>query len=96
LVGENTKSNDTYVLWEIEIAQKLDLPIVIAYVDGGRTFKKSQCPEILNGANCIHVSFNANIIKYALDNFPNTYKKKDKELKNNWIYGEKIYSDVGL
>jgi hypothetical protein len=96
LVGENTKSNDAYVLWELEIAQKLDLPIVAAYVDGTRGFDKSQCPTILHGANCMHVSFQAKIIKYALDNFPKSYAKKDKSKKENWRYGADIYKDLGL
>lgn len=96
LVGKNTKSNDSYVLWEMEIAQKLDLPIIVAYVDGGRTFNKSQCPAILNGKNCIHVSFQAKIIKYALDNFPASYAKKDKDIEKNWIYGDEIYKSLEL
>lgn len=96
LVGENTKSNDAYVLWELEIAQKLDLPIVAAYVDGSRDFDKSQCPTILHGANCLHVSFQAKIIKHALDNFPTSYAKKDKSKKKNWRYGADIYKDLGL
>lgn len=96
LVGKNTKSNDSYVRWEIEIAQKLQLPIIIAYVDGGRKLNKSQCPNLLQGANCIHVSFQAKIIKYALDYFPSSYEKKDLDVANNWVYGEKIYSDLEL
>ncbi|OCH01680.1 TIR domain-containing protein [Aliivibrio fischeri] len=96
LVGENTKSNNTYVLWELEIAQKLNLPIVVAYVNGSRVFKKALCPSILDGANCIHVSFQAKIIKHALDKFPSSYALKDKKIKKNWIYGADIYKELGL
>lgn len=96
LVGENTKANDAYVLWELEIAQKLDLPIVVVYVDGSRKFRKSSCPTILDGANCIHVSFNAKIIKFALDNFPASYAKKDKKVKGNWYYKDSVYEKLGL
>ena len=77
LVGEHTKSLFTFVRWEIEVAQKLDLPIVAVNLNKQRSFDSTMCPAILRDQYVVHVSFNAKIIKHALDHFPSEYASRD-------------------
>ena len=70
LVGENTKNLRKWVPWEIEISQKLDLPIVVVNLNGKRQMDSDRCPAGLREWVAAHVEFKAKIIQYALDNFP--------------------------
>lgn len=70
LVGENRKNLRKWVPWEIEISQKLDLPIVVVNLNGKRQMDSDRCPAGLREWVAAHVEFKAKIIQYALDNFP--------------------------
>ena len=86
IAGKNTKSNTTFVKWEIEIALALKLPIIVAYMNKSEKLDESVCPTALVDENCVHVPFSPKKIKHALDNFPNHYAaNKDKE-KTNYHY----------
>src|ERR1022692_3951673 len=47
LVGAETKNLRKWVPWEIEISQKLDLPIIVANLDGKRRMNLDLCPASL-------------------------------------------------
>ncbi len=70
LVGNNTKNLRKWVAWEIEISQKLDLPIVVVNLNGKRQIDADLCPAALRIWPAVHVEYKAKIIQYALDNFP--------------------------
>jgi hypothetical protein len=75
LVGENTKNLYKFVRWEIEIAQKLDLPIIVVNLNCHRQLDTARCPAILRDWVAAHVSFKARVIQHALDNFPDEYRR---------------------
>lgn len=96
LIGEQTKNLFKFVRWEIEIAQNLDLPIVAVNLNKKRTYDDDLCPAILRDQYVVHVSFNAKIIQYALDNFPDEYAMRDPNKSGNRVYNVDIYKKLGL
>ncbi len=97
LVGESTKNLFKFVRWEIEECQKLGLPIIVVNLNKARRYDPDRCPAILRDANTMHVSFNANIIKYALDDFCENYAAyKAKTPNTNWYYIDDVYKKLGL
>lgn len=97
LIGEKTKNLYQYVRWEIEVAQELDLPIIAVNLNGSRSFNSILCPAILRDGNAIHVSFEAHIIKYALDYFPDWYyNERNKNINDNYHYPKSVYDSLGI
>lgn len=95
LIGASTKNLFRFVRWEIEVCQKLELPVVAVNLNKMRRFDPNRCPPILRNADAVHVSFNARIIKHALDNFCENYADY-KGKGDNWHYNDKVYGDLGL
>ena len=98
LVGENTKNLRKFVPWEIEIAQRLDLPIVVVNLNGKRQMDSVLCPSPLQKWAAVHVQHKAKIIQYALDNFPTEYPTiQASSQKHDWYYyGDNVYAGLGL
>src|SRR6266567_3179275 len=61
LVGKNTKYLRKFVPWEIELAHKKDIPIVVANLNNKREHDAILCPSTVveDKIYTIHVSFNA-------------------------------------
>jgi len=59
LVGESTKDLRKFVPWEIDIAQKLDLPITVVNLNGYRRMDSARCPVALRKWPAVHVEFKA-------------------------------------
>lgn len=95
LIGESTKNLYRFVRWEIEVCQSLGLPIVAVNLNKLRVHDPKLCPPILRDSDAIHVSFNARIIKYALDNFCENYSAY-KGQRDNWHYKTTVYEGLGL
>ncbi len=98
LVGDCTKNLRKFVPWEIEIAQKLDLPIIVANLNGTRQIDPERCPVLLRKWPAVHVAFKAKIIQHALDNFPSAYRGIQASIpKFDWYYyGDNDYKALGL
>jgi hypothetical protein len=97
LVGENTKNLYRFVRWEIEIAEKLDLPIIVVNLNGRRDMDPDRCPSILKKWTAIHVAFKAKIIQFALDGYPEAYSSINaSELGQPRYYSDSIYTQLGL
>jgi hypothetical protein len=97
LVGEKTRFQNTYVRWEIEQALKLDLPIIVVYVDGARSMDEKKCPLILRDKLAIHVSFNRAIMQYALEHWPAKHVSRTADGDNGaYYYKDAVYKDLGL
>lgn len=97
LVGENTKNLYRFVRWEIEIAQKLDLPIIVVNLNNLRQLDSDRCPPILKQWTAIHVAFKAKIIQFALDGFPEAYSSiSASELGAPRYYPDSVYTQLGL
>ena len=96
LVGENTKNLYRFVRWEIEVAQDLDLPIIVVNLNDLRSMDQTRCPAILRDHLAVHVPFKAKIIQLALDAFPSEYHKLKASTTGNRVYRENVYRDLGL
>ncbi len=96
LIGENTKNLYKFVYWEMEIANKLDLPIIAVNLNGNQSYDAERCPLILRDKYVAHVSYNAAIIQYALDKFPDEYSRRDKNAGGNRSYPESKYKELRL
>ncbi|MBA8907904.1 TIR domain-containing protein [Aminobacter ciceronei] len=95
LIGESTKNLYRFVRWEIEMCHSLGLPIVAVNLNKKRRYDPDLCPPILRNADAVHVSFNAKIIKHALDDFCGNYGKF-KGASDNWYYKSGVYEGLGL
>ena len=80
----------------MEIALKLDLPIIAVNLNGQQTYDPDRCPAILRDQYVAHVSFKAKIIQYALDYFPDEYAKRDSNAGGNRQYNADIYKKLDL
>jgi len=97
LVGEKTKYLRKFVPWEIELARKKDLPVIVVNLNKKRVNDTDLCPAAVgNDIYTMHVSFNAKIIQYALDHFPAAYAKYKNEKAGNYYYKESVYKELGL
>lgn len=96
LIGESTKNLYRFVRWEMDVALNLDLPIVAVNLNKMRKYDAGRCPPILRDRYVVHVSFNARIIKYALDHFPNEHARRDRTAGGNRHYNESVYQELGL
>src|SRR6266487_6367089 len=68
LVGEKTKGLRKFVPWEIELARKQDIPIIVVNLNGKRHYDPDRCPSAIGSdVYTMHVAFYAKIIKLAMD-----------------------------
>lgn len=100
LVGEKTRLLRKFVPWEIELARKKDIPIIVVNLNGKRGYDGDRCPNaIKDSVYTISVPFKMKIIKYALDNFPGNYyaRKRDPAYQDHtYHYKDSVYDELGL
>lgn len=97
LVGEQTKNLRKWVPWEIEISQKLDIPIIVVNLNGKRQMDSVLCPVPLRTWAAVHVEYKAKIIQHALDHFPDQYQQIHASASDDWYYyNDDVYRTLGL
>lgn len=97
LVGESTRYLYKYVRWEIELALALDVPIIVVNLNKMRNIDDNLCPPILKNKNALHISFNMEIVKYSLDEFPYFYHYTRNKLTNkDYHWDDVVYKNLGL
>lgn len=97
LVGDHTKYLYKYVRWEIEQAINRDLPCIVVNINGKRSCDYDLCPALMRDHLAIHISFNARILQYALENWPSSYEKHKREQKTGpFYYKDEVYKKLGL
>ncbi|CAE79345.1 TIR domain-containing protein [Bdellovibrio bacteriovorus] len=97
LVGEKTRNLYKYVRWEIEIALKDGIPIVVANLNGKRSFDDHRCPAILDNELALHVSFNSKVMQKAFDEWPREhYKFKAQGTSGDRFFVDQVYEQLGL
>ena len=86
----------SFLAYEIQVAIELDLPIVVAHLDGSRSGNSSNYPAALTskGYHTMSVSFQTAIIKYALDNYASTYSVSTTTGER--VYKPSIYTSLGI
>jgi hypothetical protein len=96
LVGNHTRYLYKFVRWEIEQAINRKLPCIVVNLNGLRFQDDERCPPIIKDKLAIHVSFNAKILQYALENWPDVYDKKKFSEDQAYHYTDATYSKLGL
>jgi len=97
LVGERTRYLTKFVNWEIQQAIARSLPMIVVNLNGRRSMDDQRCPTLAKGALAVHISFNAAIMQYALDNWPTSYAKLSGENKSGpYYYSEDVYRGLSL
>lgn len=97
LVGEHTRYLYKYVRWEIEEAIKREIPFIVVNLNGKRSLDSINCPPLARDNLAIHISFNAKILQYALENWPSSFEEKLKEGDtDSYYYKDSVYKNLGL
>ena len=96
LVGESTKYLRKFVGWEIDLALKLDLPVIVVNLNGRRCMDEDLCPVPLRTGYIVHISYKRAIIKHALDRFPAEFRGRYRATIEPRVYGDDIYQRLGL
>jgi len=89
LIGANTKYLTKFVRWELEVALRLGLPIIGVNLNKSRQMD-DRCPPTIRDELVVYVSFNHNIIEYAMDNWPDEFQG----LKRTGTTGARFYNDA--
>ncbi|ATU69069.1 molecular chaperone Tir [Levilactobacillus brevis] len=96
LIGEHTRYLTKFVKWEIEVAIRLNLPIIAVNLNDKRQ-GDDLMPAVLRDELHITVPYKEKIIKYAMDNWPDSDKKhRGNGETGEYVYKDKVYEDLGL
>lgn len=96
-VGKRKGSNGTsFLAYEVQNMLALNLPIVVANLDGDRTVVRNFIPRPLLEADyyTLSVSFQPSIIKYALDEYAPAFATSQKSKPHE--YKPEVYKRLGL
>jgi len=96
LVGEHTRHLYRFVRWEIDLAIRKDLPVIVANLNNRRGHDPDRCPPILKDHPAIHVAFKLKIIKLALDKYVPWYNGPSRDDSGPRYYRDEVYRDLGL
>lgn len=97
LVGDHTRYLYKFVRWEIEQALKRNIPCIIVNLNGKRQQDSGRCPAIVRDQLAIHISYNAKILEYSLENWPQFHISKASESINQaYHYNDSVYKRLGL
>lgn len=96
LIGQKTKNLTKFVKWEMEVAIKLDLPIIGVNLNKSRNIDDLSPPAIKNEL-VIYVPFGPAIIEYAMDNWPASHAAYRRNGDTGpYRYNEEVYKGLGL
>jgi len=73
LIGENTRYLTKFVKWEMEVALRLDLPIIGVNLNNARK-KDGLCPPTIRDELVVFVPFSQRMIAHAMDTWPADHK----------------------
>ena len=97
LIGERTRYLTRFVRWEMEQALKLGLPIIGVNLNGLRSRDAARCPPTIRDEVAIYISFNAAILQFALEHWPDSHRMYlAKGESGPFFYKSAIYGRLGL
>lgn len=97
LIGQNTRYLYKFVRWELEHAISLGLPVIGVNLNNQRHLDEERCPPILRDELVVYVSFNASILQYTLEHWPQEHQRLKGEYKSGpRYYQQETYSRLGL
>ena len=96
LIGEKTKYLTKFVKWELEVALRLNLPIIGVNLNGSR-YIDDRCPAIIKEELVVYTSFSLCIIQYAMNTWPLSFADlRSKNKSGPYFYREDVYKNFGL
>lgn len=96
LIGENTARLTRFVKWEMEVALRLDLPIIGVNLNGSRK-RDALCPPTIRDELAVYVPFGMKIVEHAMANWPASHAKYKSEGKTDYYhYTDATYMSLGL
>lgn len=100
LVGEQTRvvarRPHRFLYHEVAYIRELGLPVIFAQLSGARTVQSDRLPSALGRQYSVCVSFQMAIIKYALDDFVDTYPRQGQIRSGPHQYPPSVYRALGL
>ncbi len=97
LIGEKTRYLYKFVKWEIEQALLMNLPIIGVNLNGFKKQDLDRCPPIIRDELAVYVSFNASILQYALENWPQLHDNYRQQGNTGpYYYKAEVYEKLGL
>jgi MTH538 TIR-like domain (DUF1863) len=87
---------DSFLTYEVQTMVKLNLPVLVANLDGDRNVDRNFIPKPLLDADyyTMSVSFQPKIIKHALDNYAAGYAASSNT--GTYFYKPTVYKNLGL
>lgn len=96
LIGDKTKFLTKFVKWEMEVALKLDLPIVGVNLNKSKG-RDDLCPPTIRDELAVYVPFGQKIIAHAMDNWPASHAQYKSEGKTGaYHYMDSVYQSLGI
>lgn len=95
LIGAATKNLHKFVRWEQETALSLNIPIIAVNLNGKRQMDQERCPAIIRDEYVVHVPFSPFIVRYAMDNFPDEYRRRKAGESGARYYEDSLYKQLG-
>lgn len=96
LIGDKTRYLTKFVKWEMEVALKLDLPIIGVNLSGSRG-QDDRVPPTIKSALAIYVPFGAKIVEYAMEHWPSSHSRhRENGHSGPYHYKDSVYKDLGL
>lgn len=97
LVGKTTKTFRRFIKWQIERALNTNMPIIMVNPNNIRTVDFDRCPTLMKKNLALHVSMQAEIIEFALLNFPASHAKhREAEFNSPLRYAQSVYEGLNL
>lgn len=96
LIGERTRFLTKFVQWEMEVALRLDLPIIGVNLNGSRG-QDDRCPPAIRDALAIYVPFSPKIVEYAMNDWPSSHASYRVQGQSGpFYYYDSVYQSLGL
>jgi len=76
----------------------LDKPIIAVNLNNKRSLDVDRCPAIIRDKCVVHISYERDIMRFAMANWPSGYRGLSvQEKANGWrYYNDQIYKNLDL
>ena len=104
LIGDSTRSKaadpSSFIHYEAEVISHLDVPVVLANLNGHRGVPEGRIPDAVWPLNTVSVAFRAKIIRLALDGFPDEWQREHQQRERTnearRVYNDDVYRKLDL
>jgi hypothetical protein len=100
LIGDETRAvagrRSRFLYYEVEVIQRLGLPVVFVNLNGSRDSQERLLPARLASDYTMSVSFQPKVIRYALDDWVERFPKERRTKSGPYSYKVGVYQRLGL